>query len=215
MEDNGEGCKDEMEKMTISFTFAIGLFSVLIISKLCSTAPIIYTTTESGKISLDPIRSSLDPAGDNSTALSNATFLGYGSRIPFFTETLGEDLDITCFAPGPYLLPPAHPADCLRAAQGLVPSSKAEAPFHWSTDKGAGIHLPEHWAHGSCRIEIVPAVAGDVDDVFSPAYLAQAVAEIVRPCIVNDKNRLGGTAIVGPQQVVRLLVRGDFGVATN
>ncbi len=114
---------------------------------------------------------------------------------------------VSCFmqpARPPHIPPIATVNDCYAAVTQILYDPWSLVPEIWSSTRGR-FRLPYQWGYVSCMIAIDVGRPG-TEESFSLALVAQTAAAIVRVCLVENRHMLGGTAKVGPQQVMDIMV---------
>lgn len=210
-------------------TRSLEILFLLIVTALhcCFAGPISYPTTEHGIALIDPygqVEAETQDLSDTVPALAtNVTFARLTAVAadnttvnPIFKNNntiLGSMLknEVNCFGQHPGIsLPPAEPVDCLNLAEIMMVGSKVWAPLEWSNLPGGGANrLPHHWSHKSCRADLEAVEGEQVEEYISMGHITEVAAEIIQPCIYNDKNRLGGVSLIGDQLKIRVVVRGE------
>ena len=114
--------------------------------------------------------------------------------------------DISCFAqfPRPPFINPVLTTDCFAAVTHVIGDLSSLIPELWSTRRGRH-RLPVRWTFQSCMIGLGTGRPG-AEDFFPMALVAQTAATIIKTCLEDSGQRLGGKAKVGPGQWMDLLV---------
>ena len=98
--------------------------------------------------------------------------------------------------------------DCYAAVTNIIFDPTALLPEIWSSIRGRR-QLPFHWSYRSCMISIALDRQG-AEDFFPLALVAQTAAAIIKICLVEYGDLLGGIAKIGPQQWMDLIVSSPY-----
>ena len=109
------------------------------------------------------------------------------------------DHEIDCFPPGSRL-PDANADDCGFIINSIIPGMKDPLrvqTWGFTDEEEINLSLPEYrWTFKSCFIRVKNIDETQVDR-FRPVDVAELAQRVVRKCIVETKERLGGNADIG------------------